>query len=154
VNPKNQFSFTHALLSACAAQKQILINDGGSQCMEPFVINVYKDSRAWVFDDREHGILQEPLVFGMELLLERFALTLPSPGNKFQLFFSDQRLPDSMGVLIREGADADGYWYYSESYDLRGWMGNKGLMRYFPEAPPIIYFYGRQQEPVSPDEQE
>jgi hypothetical protein len=117
-----------------------------SQDMEPFVINVYKDSGAWVFDDPERGFLREPFVFGMDALLERFTSALPSLGRDFQLVFSSERLPEIMGVLIREGADAGGYWYSAPSYDLRGWMGDKGLKRYFPEAPPMIYVLGRPKD--------
>ena len=102
-----------------------------------------------MLDDREHGMMHEPFVFGMEQLLDRFAETMPHAHDGFQMYLSDKKMPDirglptgSAGVLIRKEADAGGYWYYSSYFDLRGWMGNGGLTRYFSEPPSIIYYYG------------
>jgi len=117
--------------------------------MEPLVIEVYKDRGVWVFNDPEHGMQREPLVFGMERLLDRFSATLPYADDGFLLYFLEVRVPDSIEALIREEADADGYWYNSPHYELRGWMGNSGLVRYFSRAPATIYYHAKPRSDLS-----
>ncbi len=116
--------------------------------MGELVLDVYKDSGVWVFDDPERRFAREPLLFGMEKMIAGFAATLRYADQGFQLSISEEPGKNPAGVLVREEADAGGYWYRS-SFGSRGWMGNRGLLRYF-SAPPATIYYSARPRPSRP----
>jgi hypothetical protein len=114
--------------------------------MEPFELHLYRRRGVWLFDDRAHGMSGESLVFGMEKIIQRFATERGFDERGFLLAISNTRTAHSegpYGALLREEADGGGYWYRSEVYELRGWMGNAGLLAYFEHAPEVIYYDAR-----------
>lgn len=119
--------------------------------MTAFVLHVHKDAGVWVLDDREHGLVREPLLFGMDRLIDQLAATLPAGDRGFDLSISEQLTGDDIGVLIREEADANGHWYRAPHLELRGWMGNRGLLRYFSAPPATIYYSARPTQAAQAD---
>ena len=104
-------------------------------------LKVYLDGGIWRLDDREHGLREEPLLFGISAMLNHLTATISSSGRarSLRLQVSDKEFAGYQTVLERGEADAGGYWYLSPSYGLRGWLGGAGLNRYFPEAPMRLF---------------
>lgn len=106
----------------------------------------YRHQGLWVFDDESTGLVQEPFIAGADLLIDRAIQYkgIENAENGFRIIFSSGEFPgyDFKLSWLREGDG--GNWYYSEDFEMEGWLC-PALLEYFPEPPPEIYakFEGR-----------
>lgn len=117
--------------------------------MTSHTLIVYREGGTWRLDDRPRGLVEEPLLFGMGKMLDRFTANIPRAAGGCRLHLADAEFPGAQAHLEREEADAGGYWYRAPAYELRGWLGNNGLTRYFAEPPARLFVKG---EALPPDE--
>lgn len=107
------------------------------------VLHPYKKGGTWMFDDERRGLLEEPFVAGVPLMLELAVAKqgLKNPQAGFTLVFSATPFPGHQYVLhlAREREENFGNWYQLEGTELTGWLC-PALFKYFDEAPDELYF--------------
>lgn len=120
-----------------------------------FTIEPYWQHNAWVFDDKRVGLLAEPLVGNINMMVDRMliektkgahspesrahALKIHRETPNFRLTFTDTAPADNNALklnLLR--TDASGSDYYCSKYNLEGWLC-PALFLYYPKAPKSIY---------------
>jgi len=57
------------------------------------VINPYKFSGQWVFDDDDTGLVKEPFVAGIDVMIDKLVSGLNKPSDGFLLIFSGSEFP-------------------------------------------------------------
>ena len=97
------------------------------------IIAPYKHLGMWVFDDPRVGLSQEPLIAGIDTMLDHIAANIP---DGFTIIFSCTPFPDHQLCLEWRRAGNGGNWYYAPQIDREGWLC-PALMRYFDEAEKI-----------------
>ncbi len=102
------------------------------------VIFPYKVHGQWVFDDEATGLKQEPLVLGIDRMLELATTHIPAAEKGFKLFFSATAFPGYTVKLVWRRVEFGGNWYWSEQYGMEGWLC-PALLKYFEQAPKEIY---------------
>jgi hypothetical protein len=119
--------------------------------MASVALELFKERGVWLLNSRAHGLLREPLLFGTEKLLDRYAED-HGFGTRIRLqvaALADDIEPQPEGALLRDTADAAGYWYRMDVYDQRGWLGNAGLQAIFAAAPERIFYLGSRPAPAA-----
>lgn len=101
------------------------------------LIHPYRDEGTWVFDDRATGLVKEPFVAGIDLLLDRKADELGA-GDRLTLIFSDASFPGANVHLEWVRAEGGGAWYREAGSGQEGWLC-PALYRYFEEAPSSLW---------------
>ena len=103
-----------------------------------FRILIQRQNGLWVFDDERFGIVDQPLVFGIDLILEKMVSALGEELDRVNVLFSDIPFPGSEHCLefIRE--ETEGVVYRWADHNLQGWI-SPSLRNYFTEPPPKIY---------------
>lgn len=99
----------------------------------PFVVN-----GQWVFDDEAAGLRQEPLILGIDLMIEKATAAIPDARKGIRLFFSPSPFPGYTMKLQWRRTEFGGHWYWCEQYQLEGWLC-PALFRYFDQPPKEIY---------------
>ena len=56
-------------------------------------VNFRKDSGLWVYDDAKFGLKEQPLVFGMDLILEKMIKQIEGVKERLNLVFSSIPFP-------------------------------------------------------------
>ena len=102
------------------------------------VIAPYKHLEMWVFDDPRVGLLQEPFVSGADILVDRAVADIPGAERGFVLLFAAQPFPGYDIHLTWRRAEMDGNWYYSDRFNLEGWLC-PALFKYFGAAPRDLF---------------
>ena len=92
----------------------------------------------WVYDDAKFGVREQPLVFGMDLILERMIEQVEGVEERLNLVFSSIPFPGSEFSLRFVREETEGFVYRWEEKKLQGWL-SPSLRNYFPEPPPEIY---------------
>ena len=92
----------------------------------------------WVYDDSKFGVREQPLVFGMDLILERMVERVDGVKDRLNLVFSSIPFPGSEFSLVFVREETDGFVYCWEEKKLQGWL-SPSLRNYFSEAPPKIH---------------
>ena len=92
----------------------------------------------WVYDDAKFGVREQPLVFGMDLILERMVEQVEGVGDRLNLVFSSIPFPGSEFSLGFVREETEGFVYRWEEKKLQGWL-SPSLRNYFPEPPLEIY---------------
>jgi hypothetical protein len=105
----------------------------------------YKCLGKWVFDDPRVGLVQEPFVSGADVMIDRIVEAIPGAENDFVLMFSSAPFPGHQFRLDWRRSDGSGNWYYASGLELEGWL-SPALLRYFPEAPKVIYFQVKSRQ--------
>lgn len=108
------------------------------------VIAPYRDAGTWVFNDPRVGLNAEPFVCGIPAIIDKLVADIPGADKGFRLLFSAQDFPGYTTKVIWKRRDAGGNWYYSEEYDMEGWLC-PALFKYFRRAPKEIYI---KAEPI------
>lgn len=98
----------------------------------------------WMFDDADVGLIQEGLVDGIDIALDKVTEELGL--NKFEGFdlkFSPEIIPGFEYKLVKlEEINGDpntyGTYYRVEPYGIKGWLC-PNLGRYFEKPPEEIY---------------
>jgi hypothetical protein len=103
-----------------------------------FVIAPYKYEGAWVFDDPAVGLQREPFVAGIDTLIDNTVKDISNAERGFRAIFSAQPFPGAHDKLVWRRSESSGNWYYSDRFDMEGWLC-PALFQYFSEAPPEIY---------------
>jgi hypothetical protein len=103
-----------------------------------FVISPYRYQGMWVFDDPTVGLVREPFVFGIDLMIDRLVAGIPNAHEGFGLIFSPTPFPGYTVKLGWRRSEYGGNWYYSPDYQMEGWLC-PALFKYFPEAPKELY---------------
>ena len=106
-----------------------------------FAIRPYCLDGAWVFDDPARGLQAEPLVAGIDLMIDLLTADIPNPESGFMLTFSANPFPGAVGCLKYSGpGQMGGTWYRANlrGERLHGWLC-PALLRFFPEPPLRLY---------------
>ena len=100
-----------------------------------FVLEVYKDRGAWVFDDDTVNLIKEPFVAGADTFIDQFA----DNKKKVSVTFSTIGFPGHTAVINRTGYEPRGGTYYEcEDPAHKMWLC-PALNLYYPESPEKIY---------------
>jgi hypothetical protein len=102
------------------------------------VIQPYKYGKTWVFDDPRTGLVREPFVAGIPEMIDKLTSDIPDANSGFQLTFSAIPFPGHEEKLIWRRSDGVGNWYYSQKYDMEGWLC-PAMYKYFKKAPKELY---------------
>ena len=92
----------------------------------------------WVYDYAKFGVREQPLVFGMDLILESMIEQVEGVEERLNLVFSSIPFPGSEFALGFVRQETEGFVYRWEEKKLQGWF-SPSLRNYFPEPPPEIY---------------
>ena len=92
----------------------------------------------WVYDDASFGVKAQPLVFGMDLILEKMVEQVEVVADRLNLVFSSIPFPGSEFSLVFVREETEGFVYCWEEKKLQGWL-SPSFRNYFPEPPPKIY---------------
>jgi hypothetical protein len=103
-----------------------------------YVINPYKHSGMWVFDDDRVGLVKEPFVSGIPEIIEEAVKEFNKPERGFKLIFSSNPFPGYSLKLEKTGDEYGGTWYKCEAFGKSGWLC-PALFKYFKDAPETIY---------------
>jgi hypothetical protein len=103
-----------------------------------FVIQPYKHAGTWVFDDSDVGLVKEPFVEGIPEMIDKLVKDIPNADKGFRLLFSYQAFPYFDTRLKWEREEFGGNWYYSEDYNITGWLC-PALFKYFSVAPQMLF---------------
>lgn len=109
-------------------------------------VSKWQTSRVWVFDDPAKGLINEGLVSGTDVLLDRLAAQFPNGEKGFALTFSDKPFKghqlafdwqkSDTGRDLAEGCG--GNWYTEQGTGHECWLC-PALFKYFDKAPTHIY---------------
>jgi len=102
------------------------------------VIAPYKYQGTWVFDDPAVGLLREPFIAGIDTMIDKAVAGIPNAEKGFRAIFSASHFPGADFKLEWRREESDGNWYYSDQFQMEGWLC-PALLKYFPTAPPQIY---------------
>lgn len=104
------------------------------------VLNPYLWNGLWVFDDDTVGLVREPFVLGIDLMISELVAKnqLVDAENGFILMFSSTPFPGADVELKKEREEQGGNWYSSPSFDYEGWLC-PALFKYYVEAPDNLY---------------
>lgn len=104
------------------------------------VVAPYRQAGTWVFDDARVGLQSEPFVAGIPELIDKLVAdsNIPDANRGFRLIFSTQPFPGHQTKIVWRRQESAGNWYYSEQYDMEGWLC-PALFKYFKRAPKTIY---------------
>ena len=97
----------------------------------------------WVFDDPAVGLIREPFVSGIDLMIDRLVADLPNAADGFTLIFSPAPFPGYTVKLEWRRSEYGGNWYYSPQFQMEGWLC-PALFKYFKAAP--LELYGRAEQ--------
>ncbi len=103
-----------------------------------FVIQPYKYSGTWVFDDPEVDLVREPFVEGVPEMIDDLVVEIPMAHAGFRLTFSADPFPSFQRELEWVRAEFEGHWYRSIEPEMEGWLC-PALFKYFEEAPKKLY---------------
>lgn len=103
-----------------------------------FVIAPYRYNGMWVFDDEKVGLVREPFVSGIDVMIDQLVADIPNAENGFRLIFSPAPFPGYTVKLEWRRTEYGGNWYYSPRFNMEGWLC-PALFKYFKEAPQELY---------------
>lgn len=102
------------------------------------VLTPYRHGGTWVFDDERTGLVQEPFVCGIPIMIDSLVETIPNADQGFRLLFSVHPFPGSQRKLSWLRPEAGGNWYRADEPALDGWLC-PALFKYFEQAPAELY---------------
>jgi hypothetical protein len=103
-----------------------------------FVLTPYKHEGLWVFDDATVGLVKEPFVLGIDIMLDRLTSEIPGAEKGFTLIFSPQPFPGYSAELHWKRTEYEGNWYYCPQFEIEGWLC-PALFKYFDEVPEKLF---------------
>jgi len=102
------------------------------------IISPYRFNGTWVFDDAQHQLVREAFVAGADVFMDHLTANIPNAKDGFNLVFSSLPFPDYTLHVKWVRSDGGGNWYYSEKYNLEGWLC-PALLKYFDQPPQEIF---------------
>jgi hypothetical protein len=109
---------------------------------ELMILKPYKYQGTWVFDDPARGLEKEPFIKGITEMIDVLVANIPNAGHKFRLYFACIPFVGAI-KLDWDGEEDGGNWYYSEQFDMCGWLC-PALYKYFTDAPEELYVRAEQ----------
>ena len=106
---------------------------------------VYQKGQAWMFDDQEKGLIQEPFVGDTTGLIDAFTSVIPNAKNGFYLFFADTPFKGYNSRLTHLRTE-DGWSEYVLADNKTNAQLCPNLMKYFDSPPRRIYFAVRPKK--------
>ena len=103
-----------------------------------FVLMPYQHHGTWVFDDERVGLVREPFVLGIDVMLDRLTSGIPDAERGFRLIFAPRPFPGYAAKLEWRREESGGNWYFSPTYGIEGWLC-PALFKYFEKAPGELY---------------
>lgn len=103
-----------------------------------FVIQPYRYSGTWVFDDPGVDLLREPFIDGVPEMIDELVAEIPNARDGFRMTFSASLFPSYQRELRWLREESGGNWYRSIEPELEGWLC-PALFKYFDEAPQTLY---------------
>jgi hypothetical protein len=105
-----------------------------------FTIHPFKKDGMWVFNDEARNLVEEPFVFGSDIIINR--LLNDEQCQRCRFIFSSQELPEYDTVLEKVGQGSKviniGTYYRCKKTQLMGWLC-PALNLYYKESPEKIY---------------
>jgi hypothetical protein len=102
-------------------------------------IKPYRHDGGWEFDDLAKGIIHEPLVEGIDKMLDVLAnVATEDPVDSLTVTFDDDRFDGWQHCLELVMPSRGGGVYRWVGADMSGWLC-PCLLEYFPEPPMRIY---------------
>ncbi|MFO0965134.1 MAG: DUF6717 family protein [Gemmataceae bacterium] len=102
-------------------------------------VEPYRTAEGWAFDDPRVGLVAEPFVGEINVMLDRLVAGLPDASNGVRLLFSAEPFSGQQATLTWLRADAvEGNWYRCEEMGIEGWLC-PALFWYFATAPERIH---------------
>jgi len=98
----------------------------------------YKYEGMWVFDDPAVGLVREPFVSGIDVMIDKLVASIPEAEKGFRLLFSGSPFPGYTVKLEWRREEYGGNWYYSPQFEMEGWLC-PALFKYFESAPRELY---------------
>ncbi len=102
------------------------------------VIQPYRHTGTWVFDDPATGLDKEPFVSGIPEMIDEVVKDIPGAEKGFRLLFAATPFPGYHVKLEWRREEYGGNWYWSSRYNSEGWLC-PALFKYFTQAPREIY---------------
>lgn len=111
------------------------------------VIEIYKFTNLWVFDDDKKGLEREALIAGADLIIDNMVSTFENPEDGFICIFSENPFPGHMYKLelTQRGDLINGNWYRCAALGLDGWLCGS-LYKYFDTEPENIYIQVKEKK--------
>jgi len=104
------------------------------KCNSLMAIHPYRDGGLWVFDDEAKGLVKEPFVSGMDIILDKMA----GKRRRLDAVFSAKPFPGHTFHLEWRRGETGGNWYYCPQLDMEGWLC-PALLKYFKTPPKKIF---------------
>lgn len=102
------------------------------------VIAPYRYDGMWVFDDPAVGLSREPFIAGIDKMIDKLVADIPDADHGWRAIFSASPFPGHEVKLEWRREESGGNWYYSDKYQMEGWLC-PALLKYFAQAPREIY---------------
>lgn len=100
-----------------------------------FVRGVYRHNGLWVFDDEDAGVCKEPLVRGMDKIIDILVKKVRGAEEGFNMLFSADPFPGYRQISLTRLREEDGgTWYRCDEHELEGWLC-PAFYSYFDTAP-------------------
>lgn len=138
---KDRRGWAYPLVALCLAGAAFLAERAYLDAQNSLlVIMPYRSAGTWRFDEPRLGLHGEPFVNGIPQLIDKLVeeAKVPNADKGFRLIFSARPFPGCQDKVIWRRAQDGGNWYYSEKYDMEGWLC-PALFKYFKRAPKEIY---------------
>jgi len=126
---------TAIVMAAASAVLEYKILSMGNALL---VIEPYRSGKVWRFDEPRLRLKGEPFVQGVPEMIDKMVAGIPGAENSVRLIFSQRSFPGAQYRLDRRREQDGGNWYYSEQYQMEGWLC-PALFKFFPRAPRHIY---------------
>jgi hypothetical protein len=108
------------------------------------MIKPYRHFGQWVFDDPAVDLHQEPLIAGIDTMLDKLSEVIPNARSGVLVLFSSKPFPEHQIVLKQTRKESGGTWYYHADTKMEGWLC-PALLKYFKKAPKKLFI---QLKPV------
>lgn len=109
------------------------------------VIAPYKYEGMWVFDDPSVGLVREPFVSGIDIMINKMVDSIPNAEAGFRLIFSRTPFPGYTIKLEWRREEYGGNWYFSPQIGIEGWLC-PALFKYFDSTPLELYARAEPKE--------
>ena len=103
------------------------------------VISPYWWKGTWVFDDDRKGLVMEPFVVGVPVMIDHLVNDIANAKDGFRLTFSDRPFPGHTHLLEWMNEEEGGNWYRLQGGTvLSGWLC-PALKNYYMSIPRFLY---------------
>lgn len=106
-------------------------------------IRPYKSDGMWLFTDIGVDLKDEPLIQGIDAMIDALTADIPDATAGFELIFCDRPFDDQQVSLQWVRADEiEGNWYWCPELAMEGWLC-PALKKYFNKPPGHLYIQAK-----------